>query len=376
MAGFRETLLACSGLQPGGKRMGSAFSPEASGWDRPSARREAVVICLGPEPMTAMAESLLAPLHEFLFLERAARAAEAFSPDQRSRVLELRAAATERLVAARRASSTLAACMLSREAVALFARARALARNSTLDEAALARLDGCAEVPDLGPDPTDGTTGDAILVREALATSDLLYLERLDQDVLDRLRIALDRAARELLGRVETRSPAHIRALRWGRFSALFLVALYAAWLVVRPLFVPVNISAGKPVRASSHHPLSPTGRELVDGHPGIAYGVHTAVEDVPFAEIDLLVPYAVDHVDVYNRSDGWQDECLPLVLELSMDGKAYTEIGRRDQHFGADVPWSVPGSNHVARFVRLRVAKHSFLALGLVDVFGTKRKP
>jgi hypothetical protein len=327
--------------------------------------------------MTVMAESLLAPLHEFLFLERAARAAEAYSPDQLSRVLELRAAAMERLAAARRASSTLAACMLSREAVALFARARALARDATLDDAALAALDGCAEVPDLGPDPTDGTTGDAILVREALATSDLLYLERLDPAVLDRLRIALDRAARGLLVRVETRSPVHIRALRWGRFSALFLVALYAAWLVVRPLFVPVNISAGKPVRASSHLPLSPAGRELVDGHPGIAFGVHTAVaEDVPFVEIDLLATFVIDHVDVYNRSDGWQDDCLPLVLELSQDGKTYTEIGRRDQHFGADLPWSVPGSKHVARFVRLRVAKHGYLALGRVDVFGMKRKP
>jgi len=323
-----------------------------------------------------MAESLLAPLHEFFFLERAARAAEAFSPDQRSRVLELRAAAVERLVEARRASSTLAACMLSREGVALLARARALARDATLDEAALARLDGSAEVPDLGPDPTDGTTGDAILVREALASSDLLYLDRLDPCVLDRLRVALDRAAGALRVRVETRSPVHIRALRWGRFSALFLVALYAAWLVVRPLFVPINISAGKPVRASSRHPSSPTGRELVDGHPGVAYGLHTNLDDVPFAEIDLLTTFAVDHVDVYNRSDGWQDDGLPLVVELSKDGKTYTEIGRREQHFGADVPWSVPGSKHVARFVRLRVAKHGYLALGLVEVFGTKRKP
>jgi hypothetical protein len=326
--------------------------------------------------MTAMALSLLASFREFFLLERAERVVESYAPGQHSRVLELRTAALERLSEARRTWSTLAACALSREAVALLARARAVARDASLDDGALARLDVSSEVPDLDPDPNDGTTGDGARVREALAARDPLYLDGLEPESLARLRIALDRAAGVLRGRVEVRSPLHIRALRWGRLGALVVVALYAVWLGVRSHFVPTNISAGKPVHASSNFPRTPVGHELVDGHPGSAYGVHTNQDDSPSVEIDLLGNFAIDRIVVYNRSDGWWDDCLPLVAELSRDGKAYTEIGRREEHFGFDIPWTLAASDRVGRYVRLRVARHGYLALGLVEVFGMKRKP
>ncbi len=324
-----------------------------------------------------MAVSLLVPLHEFFLLERAERTVTAYAPDQQRRLRDLCAAALERLFEARRASSTLAACVLSREAVRFFARACALARDAGLDDAQLARLDGCAEVPDLETDPNDGTTDDTIRVRAALATRDLLYLDGLDEDSLARLRTALDRAASALRRRAEVRSWLEIRALRWGRLAAIVVVVLYASWLGVRSRFVPTNISAGKPVVASSRHPRSlASEHELVDGHPGVGYGVHTNQDDSPFVEIDLLGNYAIDRIDVYNRSDGYADDCLPLIVELSVDHAAYTQVGRREDHFGSDSPWTIAGANHVARYVRLRVAHHSYLALGKVDVFGIKRKP
>jgi hypothetical protein len=316
-------------------------------------------------------------LREFFFLERAERTVEAYAPGQHVRVLELRTAALERLSEARRTWSTLAACALSREAVALLARARAASRDSSFDDGALARFDVSAEVPDLDPDPNDGTTGDGARVREALAARDPLYLDGLEPESLARLRIALDRAAGVLRGSVEARSRLQIRALRWGRFAALVIVAVYSVWLGVRSHFVPENISAGKPVHASSRHPNSAVdGHELVDGHPGIPFGVHTNQDDSPFVEIDLLATFAIDRIAVYNRSDGAWDDCLPLVVELSRDGRTYTEIGRREEHFGFDFPWTLAASDRVARYVRLRVARHGYLALGLVEVFGMKRNP
>ncbi|MGA2448845.1 MAG: discoidin domain-containing protein [Polyangiaceae bacterium] len=326
--------------------------------------------------MTVSALSFLTPLREFFVLERAERTAAGYSPLQYARVTELRSAALERLVEARRTPSPLAACVLSREAVAFLARCRVAARDGSLDDQALSRLDGADEVPDLDPDPRDGTKGDGPRVREALASRDPLYLDGLSPENLARLGIALDRAAVSLLRSIEARSPGHIHALRRGRFAALVLVAVYVMWLAVRSQFMPVNISAGKPVHATSAYPNSPPAHYLVDGHSGFAYGAATNVEDAPRIEIDLQGEFTIDRIEVYNRTDGWWDECLPLLVELSEDGKSYTQIGRREERFGADIPWTVAGSGRPARYVRFSLARRNYLALGRVEVFGMKRKP
>jgi hypothetical protein len=233
-----------------------------------------------------------------------------------------------------------------------------------------------ALVPDLDPDPSDATPGDADRVRCALGDRDTLYLDRLARQDLARLRIALGRAATALLGHIEARSPSRLRLARWGRLTALGGVALLVAWMGVHRWLGPVNIAVGKPVHASSYHPYSPTGRELVDGRPGFTYGLATGNEDSPTFVIDLEGDYAIDRIVVHNRSDGWWDECIPLVVELSRDGTTYTEVGRREEVFGYDEPWTIAASHRPARSVRLRLARHGYLALGRVEVFGTKLKP
>jgi hypothetical protein len=75
--------------------------------------------------------------------------------------------------------------------------------------------------------------------------------------------------------------------------------------------------------------------------------------------------------VKVYNRIDGWFDDCLPLVVEFSIDGNTYKEIGRRTDHFGTNPPWVVDGRQQSARFVRLRVDRKSYLALSEVEIYG-----
>jgi hypothetical protein len=325
--------------------------------------------------MAVTVMSIFAPLHEFFFLERAARVAASSASDQRARVDALRKAAAWRLQESLFATSSVASCVLCRDAVAMLARARAAQRDASLDFDDLRRLDGAGDVPDLPVDQGDETGEDARRVREALAAGDALYLDRLDRGDLARLRVALRRTARALGEHIEARSPQQIRAIRRGRLVALLVVAVAIVGLGAWWSVAPVNIAVGKPVHASSHIPTAPDESELVDGRHGFVFGVHTTVEESPHVDIDLLDVYAIDRIAVYNRADGWWDECLPLVVELSRDGTHFAEIGRRTEYFGFDVPWTIVAPGPVGRVVRLRVEGRGYLALRRVEIFGKKLK-
>jgi hypothetical protein len=97
-------------------------------------------------------------------------------------------------------------------------------------------------------------------------------------------------------------------------------------------------------------------------------------MEESPNVVIDLLDTYRIQRVKVHNRLDGWYDDCLPLVVELSTDGKTYADLARRDDHFDSDPPWIVEAGGQPARYVRVRVARKSYLALSEVEVFGRKK--
>ncbi len=160
-----------------------------------------------------------------------------------------------------------------------------------------------------------------------------------------------------------------MRGTRWGRWAALALMALYICFVTLRSKVWPKNIALGKLVNDSSQY--AGDGHELVDGELGAVPGVRTNTEESPSAVIDLGREYRIDRVSVYNRLDGWFDDCLPLLVELSVDGARYNELARRDQHFGTDPPWTVDGRRELARYVRLRVARRGYLALSEVEVFG-----
>ncbi|MGH7293369.1 MAG: hypothetical protein ACRELB_00480, partial [Polyangiaceae bacterium] len=113
--------------------------------------------------------------------------------------------------------------------------------------------------------------------------------------------------------------------------------------------------------------------RELTDGEKGTTFTKLTLQDDNPNAVIDLLGRYWIDKVKIYNRADGWFDDCLPLVVEVSKDGSRWDEIGRRTEHFGAGTPWVVDGGGRPASFVRVRVDRKSYLLLSEVEVFGKK---
>ena len=318
-------------------------------------------------------------LREFFALREAERTVRDYTPAQYRRVQSHFDAAERRLPAGRRIAHAVPAAVLLRDAVSHYLLAAEAAGDPRADEDALAAADLLQALPAIPADPTRPKVvpTDDQRVRAALATCDPLYFDRLPQEDLERTRWALERAASMLRRRVEARTLAGVRGTRWGRRLAMAVIATYLAVMAVRAAVLPHNVALGKPVHPSSLYggiTCAPDGSDLVDGHVGTSYGVATSVEDSPNVVIDLQSTYRIDRVEVHNRADGWFDDCLPLVVELSTDGTSYTELGRRETHFEANPPWIVGAHHELARYVRLRVGRHGYLALAEVAVFGKKR--
>lgn len=315
----------------------------------------------------SLVSPLIDPIVEFFTLRRAERTVRAYVPAQSARVRRHVQAAERRLRAGRRVTDAAAAAVLLREAVLQYLVAMEVARDAAAPEGATAPL------PPLPPDPARprADPSDDARVRAAIASRDPLYFDGLAEEGVERARWALDRAGAMLRRNVESRTLVAVRGTRWGRFAAVLVLVLWAAVAFARAKLLPKNIAFGKPVHPSSLAENPPSGQELVDGETGASFGVKTREEDSPNVVIDLQGIYWIDTIKVHNRVEGWFDDCLPLVVELSRDGTKWDEIARRDRHFDANPPWVVEGGGRGARYVRLRVARHGYLALSEVEVYG-----
>jgi hypothetical protein len=127
------------------------------------------------------------------------------------------------------------------------------------------------------------------------------------------------------------------------------------------------DIARQKPWTASSRWPeggcLSPA--QECPGSP--MYFFSTTEEDSPWLEIDLGAVQPVSAFRVSNRKDCCLERAIPLVIEVSVDHTHFKEVARRTEDFST---WkgSFPSTN--ARWVRLRVARRSFLHLSSVRLF------
>jgi hypothetical protein len=83
---------------------------------------------------------------------------------------------------------------------------------------------------------------------------------------------------------------------------------------------------------------------------------------------VDLKESHPIDHVVVYNRGDGWFDECLPLRVELSDDGEHFDVVGTQTTHF---VSFTVAVNGRAARFVRVSKPDRGYIALNEIEVYG-----
>ncbi|HKQ69934.1 MAG TPA: discoidin domain-containing protein [Polyangiaceae bacterium] len=110
----------------------------------------------------------------------------------------------------------------------------------------------------------------------------------------------------------------------------------------------------------------------LVDGVVFQAYGAHTGTgtDSSPWVDVELDGVRTIDNIKIYNRGDGWFDACLPLTLQLSDDGQAFTDAEVRTLSFDQYAPWVYRAHGKTARFVRVHGAPNGCVVLSELEVY------
>jgi hypothetical protein len=174
-------------------------------------------------------------------------------------------------------------------------------------------------------------------------------------------------AARAIQVRSKKKRAYELMALKRAMRIALAAVVLVVLALGVVALWPEKrNIAAGKPWSTSS---------KLYDCHPQKKEcgGVETKMffctkeEASPWFQYDLGSKTSFSSMTIVNRQDGGvQARATPLIIEVSDDGKTFREVIRRTEEFSI---WKPKFARQEARYVRLRVAKKSFLHLEAVRI-------
>lgn len=141
------------------------------------------------------------------------------------------------------------------------------------------------------------------------------------------------------------------------------------------------NIAFGKSVRMSSvcaqrpyHSPMATGPAALTDGNKMRYYDACTKRQKRPWVRVDLEHSETVDTVVVTGRQElGWSLDVLPLVLEVSGDGREYQQVARRNVPLSDRRPWRASFQAVSARYWRVRsLARGSaMLVLTEIEIFG-----
>jgi hypothetical protein len=140
------------------------------------------------------------------------------------------------------------------------------------------------------------------------------------------------------------------RLVRLTMVAALLLLVAFGVYRVSRG----PNLAAGKPWKTSSRW----TGCSADPTCEGILL-FHTVEEKEPWAELDLLKPQTIHRIEVKNRVECCADRIVPLVVEVSLDGKQWTEVGRQTDQF---TTWTAKFPPRSVRYIKLHIARVSTL--------------
>lgn len=302
--------------------------------------------------------------------------AQALTAEQEALLAQYRAAMHRRIDVAKQLREThnaVAALCLYREAFPLAVAAIRLARTGEADPApatgpaaidALRALVRDERIPAL-PAAVDRAA-------QLLSQADLLAFDGdSPYDLLakrDDVTDAMGWLARQV-GRPSSLRPYLGR--RPGFTLAVVAVVAIIGAAVARHGAVTRNLARGQPVTISSRHPRSAAPADnsgLVNGEIEPNYGIHTHIGPDAWVKVDLGDLYPIGIVRVHNRADGWFDEGLPLLLDISEDGQTFTTVTQRTQHFTATDPWVADLGGRKARAVRIRSA--TYVALTELEVF------
>ncbi len=204
----------------------------------------------------------------------------------------------------------------------------------------------------------------ALVERTFVQTADLDAHERATDAACARAFVA------GLILRLDGRG-AYVRELhrqRWVRVGGLAVVLVAAAWLALTGIrWLRPDLAATAAWRTSSAsqgYAQSGRGFHRPEGGPNLFF--HTNQEESPWIEFDLGAVRDVHGTYVSNRMDCCQERALPLIVEVSVDGRGWTEVARRTEPFYTWTEWFRTRS---ARYVRFRVPHATTLHLGSVEI-------
>ncbi|MBN1607164.1 MAG: discoidin domain-containing protein [Polyangiaceae bacterium] len=180
------------------------------------------------------------------------------------------------------------------------------------------------------------------------------------------LRLGLDVVLASARG--EVRKVARVRLARAMRWTVAVLVPLAIVAAVVWLQHVrwkKSDLALNKPATASSYYGKYTDASGAVDGDLwGI--GFHTNNDDHPWLRVDLGAVHKIRQVIAYNADHCCFDRAVPLIVEVSTDGKVYKQVARRKRPFGE---WRANFAPVDARYVKLTVDRVSMLHLSEVEV-------
>lgn len=178
-------------------------------------------------------------------------------------------------------------------------------------------------------------------------------------------RIADDLLHRAEAPRREVDAIRVARVFRLGTLFALLGLVLFGGFKGVELATLPRDLAKGKPWKASSAYPNFNLAEHTCDGTETYVF-FHTREEEHPWFEIDLGAPQMVRRLDVRNRMDGLRDRAVPIIAEVSENGREWREVSRRTTTFET---WTAKFAPVKARYVRLKVLKRTFFHLEQVAV-------
>ena len=141
--------------------------------------------------------------------------------------------------------------------------------------------------------------------------------------------------------------------LRLGRLLPVVAV-LALVGLGVYRLSAGTNLAAGKPFVTSSTW-SGCSSDPMCDGR----LLFHTNNDNQPWFQVDLMKPAKIHRIEVQNRTDCCAERIAPLVIEVSLDGQQWFEVGRKNEQF---TTWVLKFPARQARYVKLHVARVSTL--------------
>ncbi|MFO0667293.1 MAG: discoidin domain-containing protein [Polyangiaceae bacterium] len=180
---------------------------------------------------------------------------------------------------------------------------------------------------------------------------------------------ALGALCGELLAAIEPRTRVAVRFARISRLTAIGVAVGYVLYLLVSHFWRGENLALHARVTASSQLPGTPDPRGAANGKVESDFGVHTQKEREPWVVVDLGAEKKIRRVIVYPRGDGYANESVPLVLEVSNDGHSFTYKSGRSPPFSQRAPW-LSTFEAQARYVRVRMPTFGYIALSEIEVY------